>query len=112
MLFPALLLLAYGEKSFAPAMRPAMPRANAAVAGDAAVVLRVPMQGAAPPVQPEPESRSSVLICSVLSLLAGGAGLALRRSTSAPATETELTQTLVDAELGTARSAAPVSEQR
>merc|ERR1719247_1654175 len=115
MLFPALLLLAYGEKSFAPAMRPAMPRAHAAVAGDAAVVPRVPMQGAAPPVQPEPESRSSmlmmvsnVLICSGLSLLAGGAGLALRRSASAPATETELTQAFVDAELGTA----PVSQQR
>ena len=41
-------------------------------------------------------------------MLAGGAGLALRRSTSAPATETELTQALVDAELGAARSAAPV----
>jgi len=53
---------------------------------------------------------SNVLIYSGLALIAGSAGVALRRSASAPTTETELTQALnVDPELGTApRTVAPV----
>jgi len=70
-------------------------------------------------IQPASESRSStvlmasnVLFISGLSLLAGGAGLALRQSASAPSmqtTQTELTEAFVDPEQGTAqRTAAPV----
>ena len=53
MLFPAFLLLAHGEKSFAPAVRPMIPRGNAAVAATPVAVPPVPMQqGAASPMQP------------------------------------------------------------
>merc|ERR1719389_1276117 len=92
----------------APANAPATP----------ATMPRVPMQHVAQQIQPASDSRSStilmasnVLFYSGLSLLAGGAGLAMRRSDSTPSTtQTELTQALhVDPELGTApRTTAPV----
>jgi hypothetical protein len=119
MLFHAFLLLAHGEKAFAPAARPMMPHAVAPANAPAvpATMPRQPMH-VAQQIQPTADSRSStllmasnVLFYSGLSLLAGGAGLAMRRSGSAPSTtQTELTQALhVDAELGTApRTTAPV----
>merc|ERR1719456_10289 len=95
----------------------AIAPANAPAATPAAVT-RLPMhQHAAQQIQPTSESRSStvlmassVLFYSGLSLLAGGAGMALRRSGSAPSTptQTELTQALhVDPELAQ-RTVAPV----
>merc|ERR1719160_1459885 len=91
----------------APANAPAVP----------ATMPRQPMH-VAQQIQSTADSRSStllmasnVLFYSGLSLLAGGAGLAMRRSGSAPSTtQTELTQALhVDPELGTApRTTAPV----
>jgi hypothetical protein len=120
MLFHAFLLLAHGEKAFAPVARPMMPHAVADATSPAtpATVPRLPMQHVAQQIQPTSDSRSStilmasnVLFYSGLSLLAGGAGLAMRRSGSTPSTtQTELTQALhVDPELGTAtRTTAPV----
>ena len=77
MLFPAFLLLAHGEKSFAPAVRPMMPRGNAAVAATPAAVPaavpHVPMQqGAAPSMQPASEGRSSAVMMASNALIYSG----------------------------------------
>jgi len=115
MLFHAFLLLAYGEKAFAPAATPGrmMPRAHSYHPHEVAPAQR-PMPQAVPPMQPVFEERSStlmmasnVLFYSGLATLAAGAGMAMRRS-AAESTETELTQTLADAERGVARTVAPV----
>jgi hypothetical protein len=115
MLFHAFLLLAYGEKAFAPAATPGrmMPRGNAPIAPQQ--VGQRPMPQAVPPMQPVFEERSSavlmasnVLFYSGLATLAAGAGMALRRS-GAATTTTELTEVLAeDVERGAARTVAPV----
>jgi hypothetical protein len=115
MLFHAFLLLAYGEKAFAPVATPGrmMPRANAPLAPQQ--VAQQPMPQAVPPMQPVSEERSStlmmasnVLFYSGLATLAAGAGMALRSSTTSTTSATELTEVLADAERGAARTVAPV----
>jgi hypothetical protein len=116
MLFHAFLLLAYGEKAFAPVATPGrmMPRANAPLAPQQ--VAQQPMPQAVPPMQPVSEERSStlmmasnVLFYSGLATLAAGAGMALRSSTTSTTSTTELTEVLTeDVERGAARTVAPV----
>ena len=87
MLFHAFLLLAHGEKAFAPAARPMMPHAVAPANAPAtpATMPRVPMQHVAQQIQPTSDSRSStilmasnVLFYSGLATLAAGVGMARR----------------------------------
>ena len=63
MLFHAFLLLAHGEKAFAPAARPMMPHAVAPANAPAvpATVPRQPMH-VAQQIQPTADSRSSTLL--------------------------------------------------
>ena len=64
MLFHAFLLLAHGEKAFAPAARPMMPHAVADATSPAtpATVPRLPMQHVAQQIQPTSDSRSSTIL--------------------------------------------------
>merc|ERR1719498_1218390 len=117
----SMLLLANGEKAFAPAGPAAtMPRVHVPAASPAVAPVHAMPQEAVTPMQPVVEERSStvemvsnMLMYSGMAAVAAGAGMALRSNTTSGAAqsqrEMELSEALVvDAELGLAsRTVAP-----